>query len=109
MTELDQYKEEARVEKIEMELIRLPKYRWRITEDHLPPMEGYSGDVGTEGPFQCSPLVNMNEADWECFDDDMNLCYRGKIWGDYTGFEPMDDFCQPNAGCTTIKINGEIL
>ena len=39
---------------------------------------------------------------FQMFDDDMNLYYEGKIVGDYTGFEPLDDFGIPNAGCTSI-------
>ncbi len=32
-----------------------------------------------------------------------------EIYGAYSGFEPLDDFCMPNAGCTGIKYNGEWL
>ena len=28
----------------------------------------------------------------------------GKIWGDFDGFEPLDDFGEPNAGCTEIRL-----
>ena len=43
------------------------------------------------------------------YDDDDNCYYEGMIYGDYYGFEPLDDYGMPNAGCTYIKINGEIL
>ena len=36
-------------------------------------------------------------------DDDGNLYYGGLIQGaDYQGFEPLDDYGQPNAGATEI-------
>lgn len=38
------------------------------------------------------------------YDDDNNLCYEGRIWGDYAGFEPLDDFGAPAAGCTRIDL-----
>jgi|TARA_R100001530_G_scaffold110783_3_gene78010 hypothetical protein len=40
------------------------------------------------------------------FDDDGVLYYAGLIWGDYDGFEPLDDFGMPNAGCTEIQLRG---
>ena len=38
-------------------------------------------------------------------DDDGNLYYEGLIFGDYMGFEPLDEFGMPNAGCTIIEYN----
>jgi hypothetical protein len=37
------------------------------------------------------------------FDDDNILYYEGRILGNYRGFEPLDDYGMPNAGCTKIK------
>jgi len=46
---------------------------------------------------------------FQMFDDDMNLYYEGKIIGNYSGFEPLDDFGMPNAGCTSIWCDGKRL
>jgi hypothetical protein len=48
-------------------------------------------------------------ARWSAYDDDGECYYEGIIYGAYSGFEPLDDFCMPNAGCTGIKYNGEWL
>ena len=83
-------------------------YRWIITEDHIPDAE--RSDAGTEGPGAWTPIAeDCNPAKFEMLDDDGQLYYTGMIYGEYTGFEPLDDFGTPNAGCTSIKINGKIL
>jgi hypothetical protein len=41
------------------------------------------------------------------YDDDGKLYYAGTIWGDYDGFEPLDDFGMPNAGCTSIEYKND--
>jgi len=84
----------------------MPKYRWIITDDLTGP---FRDAVGVEGPSSCDTNLVSNEARFEIFDDDNHLCYIGKLFGDYDGFEPLDDFGMPNAGCTAIKINGELL
>jgi len=40
---------------------------------------------------------------FQMFDDDGIRYYSGRIIGDYQGFEPLDDYGTPNAGCTDIK------
>ena len=40
-------------------------------------------------------------------DDDRNLYYKGRISGDYDGFEPLDDYGMPNAGATIIQYKGK--
>jgi len=48
--------------------------------------------------------INSGKGEkFRMFDDDMNLYYEGRITGGYDGFEPLDDFGQPNAGCTSIE------
>ena len=47
-----------------------------------------------------STKVNFNKLS----DDDI-LYYTGYICGEYDGFEPLDDFGMPNAGCTSIKLD----
>jgi hypothetical protein len=36
----------------------------------------------------------------------MELYYTGYIYGEYDGFEPLDDFGTPNAGAVHIKLDG---
>jgi hypothetical protein len=43
------------------------------------------------------------------YDDDDECYYEGMLYGDYEGFEPLDDFGTPNAGCVKMKLNGEWL
>lgn len=104
------------------------KYRWRIEEDHLAKKHicdvrnrknklvsvccGSGGfgecEAGISGPLDCYQGYE-NPTNWEMYDDDGVLYYSGMIWGEYTGFEPLDDWGAPNAGCTSIKINGKEL
>jgi hypothetical protein len=44
---------------------------------------------------------------FELFDDDNMLYYRGRIIGDFEGFEPCDDFGMPNAGAVHTKLDGD--
>ena len=78
-------------------------YYWKITKIHLDSLKDeintYNGDT----------KIKENSARFSMYDDDDNCYYEGMIYGDYDGFEPLDDFGMPNAGCTYIKINGEIL
>lgn len=80
-------------------------YRWKITKDHID-----DGDSkGVEGPRDASDDVVENASRFSIYDDDDILYYEGIIYGDYDGFEPLDDFGTPNAGATQIKINGKWL
>lgn len=51
----------------------------------------------------------LNEADFTLYDDDNNKCFEGKIYGEYDGFEPLDDWGKGGYGCTYITINGELI
>lgn len=73
------------------------KYRWVIDKDHLD-----MGDAGTEGPSNAATTTE-NEARFRMYDDDETLYYTGRIWGDYDGFEPLDDFGTANAGAVAIQ------
>lgn len=77
------------------------KYRWKITRDHL------DGDaVGVEGPRNRDPELKSNPKPFVLKDDDGETYYQGMLYGDYDGFEPLEDFGTPNAGCTEIWIDG---
>lgn len=86
-------------------------YGWIITFDNFGRGKTYSVK-GTVGPGAISPeheialKVEKGEA-FRMFDDDNNLCFIGKIIGDYSGFEPLDDFGTPNSGCTGIQYRGK--
>ncbi len=81
-------------------------YRWKITKDHI---DGGRG-VGVQGPRNLDESVTSNPARFSLYDDD-NICYyEGMLYGDdYQGFEPLDDYGTPNAGCVKMKLDGEWL
>ena len=78
-------------------------YFWKITKVH---QDGLGNDKG----ISCgNKNLKDNAAIFTMYDDDDNCYYQGMIYGNYDGFEPLDDFGMPNAGCTYIKINGKII
>lgn len=62
------------------------------------------GDVGVVGPsgVDFTEKEIMKGKAFKMKDGDGELVYRGRIIGAYDGFEPLDDFGSPNAGCTEI-------
>ena len=80
-------------------------YRWKINRDHITEGEA----KGVQGPGDADLTIQENPSRFALYDDDGNCYYQGVIYGDYSGFEPLDDFGMPNAGCTSIKIDGEWL
>ena len=85
-------------------------YRWKITKDYTAenmPVE--YDDTGVEGPRGLNRDIVANPAEFYMYDDDGEVFYRGMIYGTYEGFEPLDDFGYPNAGCVTIRINGQYI
>jgi|TARA_R100001143_G_C3335217_1_gene121449 hypothetical protein len=74
------------------------EYNWTITKDYIES----GANTGLTGPSNKSRHT-ANEASFKMFDDDGKMYYAGTIWGDYDGFEPLDDFGMPNAGCTSIE------
>jgi hypothetical protein len=90
-------------------------YGWIITRDVLDEEDpkfnkdhGFKSAVGISGPrgVQFTDGEILKGKEFKMYDDDMNLYYIGKIIGDYSGLEPLDDFGTPNAGCTSIWYNG---
>ena len=76
---------------------------WIVVRDHLE-----NQDVEVMGPSDISEenkkeLKSGKGKKFQMFDDDGELYYSGRIVGDYDGFEPLDDYGTPNAGCTDIK------
>jgi len=79
-------------------------YRWIINKDHI-----HAHAKGVEGPNNADKSVSSNPADFQIADDDGMIYFEGVLYGDYDGFEPLDDFGTPAAGATQIKLNGEWL
>ena len=79
------------------------KYYWKITKVHL---DDCKDEVGV---CDGDSAITTNSARFSMYDDDDNCYYEGMIYGKYDGFEPLDDFGMPNAGCTYIKVNGEVI
>ena len=85
----------------------MSKYRWKITKDYITDA-GFEdiSDVGTEGPRDADDALKSNPTPFQMYDGDDELYYEGTLYGIYTGWEPLDDFGTPHAGCTSIKIDG---
>jgi hypothetical protein len=81
------------------------KYRWIIEQDIVTNGEC----VGVQGPSNLNLEIVSNPTKFELYDDDGELYARGTIFGDYDGFEPLDDFGEGNWGCTGIKYGGKWL
>lgn len=86
------------------------KYGWVIDRDYLP--DGNRSWVF--GPRNLDPvlrrkLVDGSGKEFTLYDDDKILYYKGRIVGEYDGFEPLDDYGAPNAGCTEIRYDGVTL
>ncbi len=85
-------------------------YCWKITEDFIATKgakEGTNDNAkGMIGPSEAdeSLLESPFRRKFRMYDDDNELYYEGIIAGndDFSGFEPLDDFGIPNAGCTRI-------
>lgn len=79
-------------------------YRWIITNS------GYCSTLeGICGPRRYNATIKDNHARFSLWDDDGNCLASGMIYGEYDGFEPLDDYGTPSLGCVAIKINGEWL
>jgi hypothetical protein len=80
----------------------MDRYNWVITKDHI----GLGGDKGIIGPRSATKTLEQIKKEGDYFQMvtcDGELYYDGYICGDYEGFEPLDDFGMPNAGCTDIR------
>lgn len=97
-------------------------YAWIIDKDHMARRDAKPGTnsnaVGVLGPRDApddleAKLQGGEGEPFRMYDDDGNLYYEGRIvrTGEESddlnaseeGFEPLDDFGTPNAGCTEIR------
>lgn len=106
---MDNLKIAAELVKVAESLTATSKYGWIITRDILD-----GKNVKIVGPNNISPelhsQLNRGEGEeFQLYDDDRELYYEGRIVGDYDGFEPLDDYGEPNAGCTSVKLGGKWL
>lgn len=93
---------------------RKPSYCWVITEDYIDPQRHSPpvvDDVLVAGPRgvqvdQIREALRCGEP-FAMRDDDDELYYKGRIYGNFAGHEPLDDYGRPNAGCTQIEYWGE--
>lgn len=81
-------------------------YRWKITKDHITKPDEESYAVGIEGPRDADNSVSSNPTRFSLYDDDRICYYEGMLYGDFEGFEPLDDFGTGFAGCTMMKLDG---
>lgn len=85
----------------------MSKYAWIIDVDHVE-----MNEIPVMGPNNMSPeitarLIALKKDEgqkFKMYDGDGELYYSGRIIGEYDGFEPLDDYGTPNAGCTEIKL-----
>lgn len=91
-------------------------YAWVITRDHLedkavtiigPGESEYWRSVASNEEGALKVLSDPSRKRFQMLDDDGNIYYEGYMvygWsGQTTGFEPLDEYGAPNAGCTTIR------
>jgi hypothetical protein len=77
------------------------KYGWVIVRDFVTDGESV-GVLSAGSPFTEKEIRSKGELH-RILDDDGELYYHVKILGDYTGFEPLDQFAGPNAGATEVQ------
>ena len=92
-------------------------YAWIIDKDHTYDTNTTANlnAIGVTGPRNADPelLAQLSQpttgTPFRLYDDDDILYYEGRIIGEFDGFEPLDDFGEPNAGCTGIRYSGDLL
>lgn len=82
---------------------------WKITQDLIEngrADETVSADYDDELQKVREPSAGPELGQprpFRMLDGDGNIYYYGFTFGDDDGFGPLDDFGQPNAGCTSIQ------
>lgn len=82
-------------------------YAWMITRDILDDIPAKVIGPGTAPVALVQRLTAGEGQPFRLFDDDGELYYEGRIIGEFDGFEPLDDYGMPNAGCTSIQLQTE--
>jgi hypothetical protein len=85
------------------------KYFWNVTQSKWPEYVGVAGphlpDYTEEDKKN---MAEIESSSFALYDDDRTCYAKGKIIGNFDGFEPLDDWGE-SLGCTSIKIDGEWL
>ena len=80
----------------------MAQYGWLISADFIKnrfePVLHY-GPSGTR--YRPTEIIDGDQ--FRLYDQKGKLCYEGKIFGSYSGTEPLDDFGWPKAKCTVIR------
>ena len=97
-------------------------YGWKIDRDYFDgeatgvagPRGGMTVEDGAGEKFELYDDGGMVVPDGEgetfaLYDSDENLMAKGRIVGDYDGFEPLDDYGLGMWGCAGIKYDGKWL
>ena len=79
----------------------MSKYYWIITD--VGNGLGLDEDVGTSSHDSKKNWESRPHQQFKMYDDDGILYYKGTIFGEYDGFEPLENFGMSNAGCTDIQ------
>ena len=83
-----------------------PKAKWRVTKSWIEDGPDKPKDMDITGPRNCPDDAEDGDFTWTKFrmyDDDGTLCYEGRMNEHCDGFEPLDHFGMPNAGCTELR------
>ena len=78
----------------------LSPYRWHITWE-------LGSKVDIQGPMGLAAGVVDNPQTFELRDDDGEVYCKGTLYGDWYGFEPLDDYGAPSLGATEVWMGGE--
>lgn len=82
------------------------RYAWVITKDNIG--GGAEGVIGPRGATLTAKEIRRDGQMFQMFDADGEFYYAGYLTGKYSGFEPLDDYGEPNAGATEIRYRGGV-
>ena len=86
----------------------MKKYYWEITYDHINRDAPDESEVGT---FGGDPRIKGKNGDkghtFSLYADD-ELCFRGRLWGDFSGLEPENAFVL-NYGTNKTEVDGALI
>jgi hypothetical protein len=77
----------------------MENYFWIIYKDHIDNGKAVGVCEGNK-----DLMSSQSSIQFKMFDDDNILYYEGMLYGDFDGFEPLDGYGRPAAGCTSIQL-----
>jgi len=82
-----------------------PKAKWKVTKSWIEDGPEKPAKVEVEGPSTCPDSdASFTWTRFKMYDDDGELYYEGVMNQYCDGFEPLNHYGMPNAGCTEIRI-----